>query len=256
MYPNVQVTANHTPDGVAYDTLSPLATGPSPTLLLLAKTGNFTLSTESHGRMGVLLHAQGWNVASLDLPCHGVQQRASEPAELSGWAARTSHGENIADEFCSRVNQVLEHLVKTGVAAPERIAAAGTSRGGFMAFQAAAVNPRIRAIAGFSPVTDLLALSEFSGLQGNALVEKLALVNLAEKLADRATWIMIGNQDERVGTERATTFAKALILAAETQKLKTRVELQVVPVPGHRSLPEWHDQAAAWLLSALKLPFV
>ncbi len=59
MCPNVLVTANHAPDGTAYAMLSPLATGPSPTLLLLAKTGNFTLSTEPHGRVGVLLHAQG-----------------------------------------------------------------------------------------------------------------------------------------------------------------------------------------------------
>ncbi len=63
-------------------------------------------------------------MVSLDLPCHGAERRTGEPSELAGWAARTARGENIAVEFCSRVNLALEHLVKTGVAAPEQIAAA------------------------------------------------------------------------------------------------------------------------------------
>ena len=246
------VAANRTPDGTAYATLSPLAKGPAPTLLVFAQGAESTLATEPYRRVGALLYAQGWNVVSLDLPCHGADvQKGEQPDSLSSWAARTARGENIAAEFCARVNKVLDHLVKTRVADPDRIAAAGTSRGGFMAFQAAAANPRIRAVAGFAPVTDLLALSEYAGLKDNALAQQLALVNVAEKLADRAAWITIGDQDARVGTDRAAAFAKALMQAAGKKKLKARVELHVVPVPGHSSPPEWYDQAAAWLASVL-----
>jgi ribosomal protein S5 len=95
-------------------------------------------------------------------------------------------------------------------------------------------------------VTDLTALSEFAGLKSNALALHLALVNVAGKLADRAAWITIGDQDGRVGTERAIAFAKALTQAAGEKKVKARVDLHVVPVPGHTSLQAWHDQAATW----------
>jgi len=217
-----EVAPNRTPDGTAYAMLSPPAKGPAPTLLLLASTGESTLATEPYRRVGALLHAQGWNVVSLDLPCHGAQRRKGEPPQLAGWAARTARGEDIAADLCARVNKVLDHLVKSRVADPDRIAAAGTSRGGFMAFQAAAADPRIRAVAGFAPVTDLLALTEFADLKSNALAQQLALVNVAEKLSDRAAWITIGNRDGRVGTDRATAFAKALTRAAEQKKLRAR----------------------------------
>jgi pimeloyl-ACP methyl ester carboxylesterase len=223
---------------------------PAPTLLLLAMAGADTLCTEPYCRVGRLLHAQGWNVVSLDLPCHGADRRAGEPTELAGWAARVKAGEDIVAAFQKRVNDVVGHLVTTGVTDPARIAAAGTSRGGFMAFHAAAGNPLIRAVAAFSPVTDLVALSEFAGQENNPLATRLALVNAAEALAGRAVWITIGNADERVGTDKAVTFAEALKNAALAQKLTPRVTLRVLPTPGHSSLPEWHDDAALWLANA------
>jgi len=163
----------------------------------------------------------------------------------------SSTGEDIVAGFRKQVNDVVEHLIVSGVADPARIAVAGTSRGGFMAFHAAAGNPRIRVVAAFAPVTDLIALSEFAGQEQNPLVRRLALLNAAEKLADRAAWIMIGDHDECVGTDHAAAFAKALTQAAAKKKLEARVDLHVVPVPGHASFPEWHDQAARWFLSIL-----
>jgi dienelactone hydrolase len=245
------VVADRTRDGTAYAMLSPSVKGPAPTLLLLATTGQSTLATEPYRRVGGLLHARDWNVVSLDLPCHGAQRRKGEPPQLAGWATRTARGDDIAADLCARVNKVLDHLVKSRVADPDRIAAAGTSRGGFMAFQAAAANPRIRAVAGFAPVTDLLALTEFANLKSNTLAQQLALVNVAGKLSDRSAWITIGDQDRRVGTDRAAAFAKALTRAAKQKKLRPHVELRVLPVPGHTSPPEWYDQAAAWLLSVV-----
>jgi hypothetical protein len=102
-------------------------------------------------------------------------------------------------------------------------------------------------VAAFSPVTDLLALSEFAGQDENPLVKRLALVNAAEALAGRAAWSTIGNADERVGTDKAVAFAETLKHAALAQKLSPRVTLRVLPTPGHASLPEWHDDAALWI---------
>ena len=123
-----------TPSGTAFAMLPTQTGGPAPTLLLFAMAGTDTLNTEPYCRIGRLLHAQGWNVVSLDLPCHGGDQRAGEPPELPGWAARLKAGEDIVAAFQKRANDVVEHLMATGIADPARLAAAGTSRGGFMAF--------------------------------------------------------------------------------------------------------------------------
>jgi acetyl esterase/lipase len=244
--PEFLVKKMTTDAGTVFAMLPPHDGAPAPTLLLFAMAGPATLTTMPYSRVGQLLHAQGWNVVSIDLPCHGADRRTGEPEELAGWAARTAKGEDIVVTFQRQVNDVVAYLIAKNVADPDRIAAAGTSRGGFMVFQAAAGNPRLRAVAAFSPVTDLIALSEFSGLKSNALAMQLSLVNAAGKLADRAAWITIGDQDGRVGTERSIAFAKALTQAAGEKKVKARVDLHVVPVPGHTSLQAWHDQAATW----------
>lgn len=233
--------------GTSFCLLPSVGPQPAPTLLLLAMAGADTLTTDPYNRVGRLLHARGWNVMSLDLPCHGADHRADEPAELVGWAARLARGEDIVADFQRRVNDIVEHLVKTGVADPHRLAAAGTSRGGFMAFHATAGNPHLMAVAAFSPVTDLLALTEFAGQEGNPLARRLALANMVPVLAGRRVWIAIGDADERVDTGKAVAFAQALTSAAPGGGVGEQITLRVPHTPGHASVPEWHDEAAGWL---------
>ena len=242
-----------TPSGVSFGMLKGLVAAPAPLLLLLASSADETLSNEPycHGRVGRLLHAQGWNVISLDLPCHGADRRAGEPEELAGWAARIRQGEDIVAAFQKRVNDVLRHLIATGIADPARIAAAGTSRGGFMAFQAAIGNPCFCAVAAFAPVTDLIALAEFAGQADNPLVQRLALMNAVETLADRAAWIIIGNADDRVDTGKAVTFANALMTTSRKLNLGCEITLRLMATSGHASFPEWHDEAAKWFLQTV-----
>lgn len=244
---NPGVLTMRTIAGTAFAILPPHTGAPAPTLLLFAMAGADTLATEPYCRVAHLLHAQGWNVTSLDLPCHGADWRAGEPPELAGWATRLTAGEDVVAGFQARVNDVVAHLVATGLADPARIAAAGTSRGGFMAFHAAAGNPRIRGVAAFGPVTDLIALSEFAGQQDNPLALRLALVNAAETLADRACWIVIGDADDRVDTDKAVGFARTLSRKAVARGLPSQTTLLVWPVPGHKTVVQWHDQAALWL---------
>jgi dienelactone hydrolase len=236
-----------TPSGTAFAMLPARTSTPAPLLLLFAMSAEATLTTEPYCRVGHLLNTCGWNVVSLDLPCHGANARAGEPPELAGWAARTAAGDDIIAPFRARVNYVIHHLVESGIADPARLAAAGTSRGGFMAFHAAAGNPLIRAVAAFAPVTDVLALSEFAGQTSNPLARQMALRNAVDTLAGRADWITIGNADARVGTENAVAFAQAL---AATHP-PCDITLRVLPVPGHTSEAHWHDDAADWLLQKI-----
>ncbi len=251
---SIPVAGLRTPSGTAYAMLPPQTNGPTPLLLLFAMADADTLTTEPYCRVGRLLHAQGWNVVSLDLPCHGVNRRTGEPPELEGWATRVANGEDIVAAFQKLVNDVVEHLVTIGVADSARIGAAGTSRGGFLAFQAAAGNPCIRAVAAFAPVTDLIALSEFAGQEINPLVKRLALVTAAATLADRAAWITIGNADTRVNTDKAIAFARELAAESTKHSLACDVTLRVLPTPGHCGLAKWHDEAARWFLQTVFPP--
>lgn len=237
--------------GTIYAMLPRHDDGPAPTLIILAMGDKDTLTTEPYCRVGRLLYAHGWNVVSVDLPCHGADRRAGEPEELEGWVARLSKGEDIVASFRQRVNDVIEHLITTGIADPHRIAAAGTSRGGYMAFHTAAANPRLCAIAAFAPLTDLLALTEFADQKSNPLVQQLALIHTAEAVADRAAWIIIGNADARVDTAKAVAFAHAMAVASQARSLGCEITLRVQPTPGHMGCAEWHDMAADWFLQTV-----
>jgi pimeloyl-ACP methyl ester carboxylesterase len=250
LHSTLPVLSATSPAGTAYVLLPP-HDGPAPTLFLFAWAGADTLMQEPYCLLGRHLHAQGWNVVSLDLPCHGADCRPEEPKEIVGWAHRTATGEDFVAPFQAQVADVLAHLLATGRADPERIAAAGTSRGGYLAAQAAASCPQIRAVAGFGPVTDLRALTEFQGQDENPLLHRLALAQQVEALADRALWLIIGNHDTRVGTEQAIAFARGVTQAAVQRDLAPLVTLHVLATPGHASFPAWHAEAAAWLGEAL-----
>ncbi len=179
---------------------------------------------------------------------HGDDIRVGEPTELRGWAYRIAHDIDIVAHFQIQVNYIINYLIVNGISDPEYIATAGTSRGGFMAFHTAISNQVIRAIAAFSPVTDLVSLSEFSENKNNALAQKMALANMAEKLADRFVWITTGNADARVDSDKTIDFANNIKMINHNNTL----QLHVVPIPGHCSLQEWHADAATWLNDVFK----
>jgi hypothetical protein len=109
------------------------------------------------------------------------------------------------------------------------------------------LHPRIRAVAAFSPVTDLLALGEFAGQEHNPLARRLAPANATESLADRPVWISIGNADARGDTRKAVAFVEALRGMAAARKLLPRVTARLLDTPGHTGVPESHDEAALWM---------
>jgi dienelactone hydrolase len=150
---------------------------------------------------------------------------------------------------------VLDWMIEENRVDERQIAACGTSRGGFAALHWAANDPRVRCVAAFAPVTDLLVLDEFRGLEGHALARSLALASVADRLADRRLWVCIGNDDRRVGTDRAIEFTRRVTRAALAQGKPTLNELHVVegtPSPlGHRVHATAHQEAAEWIATNL-----
>jgi dienelactone hydrolase len=243
----------HTPSGVRFGLLGDKGVVPVPTLFVFAGSVEGTLGSDDYNKVGRLLGRAGTLCVALDLPCHGDDvKKDGEPAGLDGWAARLRQGDDLVPGFVTKATAVLDYLVREKYTDPHRVAACGTSRGGFMALHFAAAERRVRCVATFAPVTDLLALREFAGLEKHAPTRALALAGSADKLADRALWLCIGNHDERVGTDLAIAFTRKVVEEAAARHQPANVELHVMPTVGHAVHATAHDEAAAWIERNLK----
>ncbi len=248
--PARKVQALKTPSGVAYGIWGEKPAAPAPTLIILASTFEGTLGDPYYRRAGNILGEQGFLCVSMDLPCHGAEHRPGEPEQLSGWRFRAEQGEDFVADFNKRLSSALDDLIAQGYSDPERIAICGTSRGGFMSLQFAAHEPRVRCVAAYAPVTDLVALREFHGSESNAMVQSLDVRRQADKLAGRPVWVIIGDQDERVSTDSAIDLARRITKASLNQKLTSKVDLHVIAEPRGHTTPNGAVEASvAWLLT-------
>ncbi len=238
-----------TPGGVEYGTWGSPEPGPAPTIFIFSGTIEETLENAYFRQCGNALAEQGYLCVSIDLPCHGKQAIKGQTSGIGGWNVRIANGENVAAELQKRASEVLDHLIQTKVADPDQIAAAGTSRGGYMAIQFAAADERVKCVAGFAPVTDLAALREFAGNEELPLVKSLSLKSQAKQLAGRPVWVIIGDRDDRVSTKSAMDFALALSAEAVAKDVPSRLELHIISEPrGHTTPKGAAEQAARWIL--------
>jgi len=241
------IRVEQTPTGELYGLLGDTGDKPRPTLFIFAVGIETTLESPDFSRAGRLLLPDGVVCVALDVPCHGQDIRPGETEGLTGWRERIEQGENVPAALAQRASAVLDHLIAQGITDEARVAACGTSRGGFIALHFAAAEPRVRAVAAFAPVTELPALREFAGLESHQLTRALDLGHQAEKLSDRGLWLCIGNRDERVGTDTAIALTRGMVAAAALRGEAADVDLRVTATPGHTIHDTAHDEAAAWL---------
>lgn len=239
-----------TADNVRFSILGSKPARPAPTLFVFALDAERTLSSDTYRQAANFLAQQGYLCVSIDLPCHGQQRRPGEAAEIKGWRQRVDAGENVMEEFTTRASHVLDYLVEKQYADPERVAACGTSRGGFSACHLAIADPRIKCVATYIPVADLRYLREFKGAESSPVLAALSLTQCADKLADRGVWISIGDRDERVNTDNAIEFARALSTSAANNKSRN-IELHVSSIEGHATPPDAARASAVWIDSVL-----
>jgi dienelactone hydrolase len=249
--PKPKLTRLTTADGVEFGVLAPKPAAPAPVLFLFAADLDRTLGDPAYNRVATLLAEKGFVCVGLDAPCHGKDNTENADNPLATWRSCIEKGDDLVGDFTRKCTQVLDYLIAERYADPARVAAAGISRGGFLALHWAAAEPRVRCVAAFSPVTELMALSEFSGAKDRERIEALDLRRAAANLADRPVWIIIGNHDERVGTDRAIAFTRDVVHAAAGQKRPPLVELHVTTTPGHTTPAAAHDEAAAWVARAV-----
>lgn len=250
-----------TADGTRLAVLGERPQAPAATLLVFGGARRETLLGEDVNHIGRLLAEHGFISASLDIPCHGDDVRPGEEAGLAAWRDRIVRGERIFDEFAARVSRALDYLIAEGYTDPQRIAISGTSRGGFCAFHAAAADQRIRYVLAFAPVTHLPVLREFEGAREHPDVLALSPIRFADRLAGKSIWMIIGNDDERVGTAECIALTQAILARAPRGADPIPVELHVVATIDHRlhavrkpEYKQWtapHEDAAAWLTATM-----
>jgi dienelactone hydrolase len=237
-----------TPGGVRFGIWPGKPAKPAPIIFALGSTIEGVLGSSYFRQCGQFLAEKGYFTVSIDLPCHGGDVRQGEGSGLSGWKTRVGKGEDFVADITGKLREVLDCLIAEKLADPEKIAALGTSRGGFIALHFAAVDPRVKCAMGFSPVSDLAALSEFRGAEEHPLVKKLSLVNQAAALAGRSIWIVIGDRDERVGTDKAVQLARSLTAASLEKNISPKVDLHVIAEPRGHTVPAGYAKLGAdWL---------
>ena len=240
-----------TTDGTRFGVFSEKPATPAATVFIFA-TGIDEMGNDPMGyysQTGRDLAKDGWVSVVLDPPCHGYDRVDGEPGQLMGWAHRVKSGQELMQPFVKRCVAVLDHLIAAGYTDPDRVAASGTSRGGFCALHFAAGEPRVRAVTGVSPVTNPLALSEFKGVTA----EQAASINidsLIDRLAGRSVWLSMGNDDPRVSTDDCIGLTRKLVAATRRAKPEMKVvpvELIVGPSEGHRAIDGAYQLEAQFL---------
>ena len=251
-----EISVRRTPANVRYGLIGEFnnLASPAPTLLVFAHGIEEMKRQPIYTQVAAILSKQGWISIIVEPPCHGEDARDGEPVQLEGWRHRLEKEEDFISAFNAKASAILDVLVKEKISDPERVAVCGTSRGGFLAYHFAASDSRIKAAAGISPVTRLTALREFSTTSHREKAEQLNVANLAAKLAGRAVWLSIGNNDARVNTDDAIAFTREVVRATarpETPNAMIPVELLVGQASGHSKIDQAHELLAAWLTSRI-----
>lgn len=242
-----------TPEGVAYALWPAVPAKPAPVLFVLAGSRMETLSSRYFRQAGHYLAKDGVLCVSIDLPCHG-DEATPDIKGLTGWRTRCEQGHDLVEEATSRLSRVLDHLLAEGLADPKKIAVSGTSRGAFIASHFAIRDPRAGPVLAFAPLTDLARLREFQGAEKLPLVQAIALEKNAAGLADHPFWLVIGDRDDRVGTDAAISLARAVTAAGLAGGNPGGVDLHVIAEPrGHTVPAGYAETGAEWLRARFSL---
>lgn len=240
-----------TPDGYRYGWIGEMPKKPAPTVLFLGGQVEYNISDPPYSKAVELL-CKRVLCLTIDSPGEGADAPASKGRGLVFWAQSLAAKKDFVGDFVHRANVVLDKLAKDGAVDRERVGVFGTSRGGFLGLHLAAADKGIKAVALFSPVTNLANLSEFIPTKAGAQKFTAASqAKFAAKLYQTPVWLTIGPADDRVGTHEAIDFGQTMLKAAAAKGVPSPLEMHVSPADGHSTPPGAYAEASHWMLKQL-----
>lgn len=225
-----------------------LNTGTQPAVLFFALSAQMSLFVDPFNQSVLRLNQHGIRVFSWDLPFHGPHEDPHQA--MHQWAKAFTSNASFLRDFLSLCQENIQYLIKQNLINIHQFAVAGLSRGGFIATHLAALEPEIKSILGFSPLTKPQPLEEFMIHSGTSF-DPISLQFLVNQLVHKHLRFYIGNRDTRVGTDTCYQLIRTLTEAAFTQGIRSpTVELMIYPSIGHKGhgTPSYiFEDGADWL---------
>ena len=226
-----------------------ISEGKLPAIFYFSLSAKESLTLDPFNQPVTFLADLPLRVFSMTIPGH---EEGRDPKEAVGyWASEMAKGNALIPAFVKECSEAATYLVENEIASD--LSVAGLSRGAFIACHVAAINPAVKRILGFAPLTRLSHAKEFEEMADQKEVQALALENLKGKLYDRKLRFYIGNHDRRVGTEHTFSFISKLSDAAFENRIRSSpIELIIGPSTGfmgHGTSPEVFKSGAEWLQS-------
>ena len=187
----------------------------------------------------------------IQLGAHVLRVPVGWPESLKDIAAAARAGNDMFAEVAARLDAVNAKAIEAGLSEPGRTVLMGSSRDGFIALDAMAHIPEIGAAIANQTVTAWPYLREFTGMEGNVILQKHDLWEQASLMAPRPVLLQIGYDDERVGTDHCRDLAARLAQVYGQMDAADRTELHVLAIKGHSDITpatgEAHRRMLRWL---------
>lgn len=226
-----------------------LELGPLPCLFYFALSGEESLYLDPFNQPAAFLSKKPIRVFSSTLPSHGAGQKNSDA--MLRWSEEFRKRTDILSEFLDQCCDNLGFLISQGYIDESRVAAAGLSRGGFIATHFAARDPRISHVLGYAPMTSLSTIAEFKDILEHPIAQSWDLARRIPQLINKKVRYYIGNLDTRVGTKECFDFVYQLTQAAHENKVRSpTVEMIISPSIGHKghgTPPHIFKAGADWI---------
>ena len=224
----------------------PLSAGPLPTMFYFALSSEDSFGTDPYNQPVRFLDSDELRIFTVTIPGHETGLKPENAITL--WAEKFRQGHDLLSPFFQSVKEGIDYLIKNNLILEEKLGAMGLSRGAFVACHIAALCPAIRLILGFAPLTCLNHAKEF---QGGPDVSSFNLEHLIPSLYDRIIRFYIGNQDTRVGTEKAFKLVHDLATEAKNCRIRSApIELTIGPsigYEGHGTAPHVFQAGVDWI---------
>lgn len=225
----------------------PAEAGALPAFCYFALNGYDSLHLDPYNQPVQALKELPIRAFSWDIPFHN---RATDPVDsLKRWNGEFAHGNDFITPFVEESAQKIEALIAEGLIDPHRICLSGLSRGGFIALHLAKRLPQVKYVVVFAPLTDLHSFVGENPFPGE-IHRRLNLIESLAPFLHKKIRIYIGNLDERVNTDAAYRFVRALAKKAHAERMRHfEYEMYVTPSIGHLghgTTKEIFTQGALW----------